>query len=233
MKTLLSKSLLMIFLRPLAFLESRTLKFVRKFAPVIVRDVLRSAIDFADATSLIDKTASIKRLAHDYASLKFFSFLVLGSGISHQSFWLLQMNIKTCVVVRVSPGHVVLQELCKNCSDGQASGYALKQTNSTTSINPFLHYLWQQIQAVSRILCGLSSSPKVRCNALVLGNVFCRPVKTFRDLYIFGSRAKNFCLWCIGFLSFDINRSSQLRNVRNFQVARMNSLMFTIMSRKC
>ena len=43
----------MIFLRPLAMSESRTGKFVCNFAPVIVYDVFRSAMVFADSISLI------------------------------------------------------------------------------------------------------------------------------------------------------------------------------------
>ena len=65
MKTLLSKSPLMIFLRPIAISESTTWKFVYTFAPVTVFDVFISAIDFADSVSLIHTNASIGRPAQE------------------------------------------------------------------------------------------------------------------------------------------------------------------------
>ena len=68
---------LMIFLRPLAISESRTSKFVSNFTLVIVYDVFRSALDFADSISLIHTIASIGRLAHEDTSLPKF--------ISHQT----------------------------------------------------------------------------------------------------------------------------------------------------
>ena len=93
MKTLLLKSPLMIFSRPLTiFLSQKTSKFVCDWALVIQRDVFRSAVDFADSISLIHVSASIGRLAHEDTSLldirptselKLFSFPFLGSGISH------------------------------------------------------------------------------------------------------------------------------------------------------
>ena len=52
-KTLLLRSPLMIFLRPLAMSESRPGKLVCNFAPVIENDVFRSAMVFADSISLI------------------------------------------------------------------------------------------------------------------------------------------------------------------------------------
>ena len=60
---------MIIFLRPLAFFESRTSKFVCNFALVILYDVYSLAKDFADSISLIHTIAAIGRLAHEDTSL--------------------------------------------------------------------------------------------------------------------------------------------------------------------
>ena len=52
MKNLLLKSPLMIFFRPLAVSEERTLKIACNLTPMMECDVFRSAIDLADSTSL-------------------------------------------------------------------------------------------------------------------------------------------------------------------------------------
>ena len=92
---------------------------------------------------------------------------------------------------------------------------------------PFLHYLWQQMQAdvlpfastpaLERYpspraqcvcVCGLRMMPKIHCSELPpkfisasfqVGNLFFRPIEMLRDLWIFRSRANNFCLWRIRF----------------------------------
>ena len=113
MRTHLLKSPLMIFLRPLAILESTTSKFVCHLSPVLECDVFRSEIDFAGAVSFIHIIASIGRLAHEDTSLlklnrqilKFlkssqglnssFSASFLSGKLCLQLFWLLRRNIRS------------------------------------------------------------------------------------------------------------------------------------------
>ena len=145
----------MIFLGPHAVVESSTLKLVCNFAPILVYDVFRSAIDFADSYHCCNWTTCTRGYftPEIYSSdpdvseirpsfeLKFFSYL----------FWTVHKNITTLC------GCLGIFRPCSIFSTAgmdKASGHPLQQTNSAPLFQSrwchhysVRHHLRQQIQA--------------------------------------------------------------------------------------
>ena len=199
---------MMIFLRPLAFFESRTSKFVCNFALVILYDVYSLATNFADSISLIHTIAAIGRLAHEDTSLlNFFrqilKFLKSGqasnsrfpatffrefvsfsarSGSSKRPLELLVVACisRTCTTVRTI-------EMYKQ----SAFHFGVITTQSSTTCGSgsrliIFHLLplkfLREISFISRFLRGLRTTPKLIPASLQLCKLFFRHFLTWKDL---------------------------------------------------
>ena len=181
-----------------------TSKFVCNFAAVIVSDVIRSAMDFADSILLILTIASIGRLAHENTSLLIFIRQILKFLKSSQVS--ASFSGKLCLSSLVLPGYLQDIQYCKNM-DKQAvtrcprrsrlhsvnQGGVISTHCSTTSGSSYRRMFFQlhalqlsrEVTFISRIVCGLKKMHKIIAANLQLGNFLtCATFERFVDFLI-------------------------------------------------